>query len=74
MAARLRGLLDGNDADGLEMRRMPVGARRVDGTLFPAELSVVLVRDQERRRVLVGFARDLSAERKARRITRRALA
>jgi len=74
MAARLHALLDQNDATSTEMRRMPVIGRRGDGTLFPAELSVVGVRDQERRRVLVGFVRDLSAERNAWRRTRRALA
>ena len=74
MAARLRALLDQSDATASELHRMPVVARSGDGTLFPAELSVVRVRDQERRRVLVGFVRDLSTERKARRRTRRALA
>lgn len=74
MEARLRALLDQTDATSNEIRRMSIVARSGDGTLFPAELSVVRVRDQERRRVLVGFIRDLSAERKARRRTRRALA
>ncbi|PWG17954.1 hybrid sensor histidine kinase/response regulator [Salibaculum griseiflavum] len=73
MAARLHALLDQNDATSAEMRRVPVIGRRGDGTLFPAELSVVRVRDRERRRVLVGFVRDLSPERNARRRTRRAL-
>jgi PAS domain S-box-containing protein len=71
MAARLRAALDQPDAAGTGLRRMPVVARRGDGTLFPAELSVVRVRDQDRRRVLVGFLRDLSVERNARRRTRR---
>lgn len=74
MTARLRALLDRPDGPSTEMRSIPVLARRGDETLFPAELSVVRVRDQKRRPVLVGFVRDLSVERKARRRTRRALA
>ena len=74
MAERLRAALDQLDSADTGLRRMPVIARRGDGTLFPAELSVVRVRDQDRRRVLVGFLRDLSVERNARRRTRRALA
>lgn len=72
--AQLRSILDGKlkPADGI--RNLPVVARRKDGTIFPAALSVVRVRDQARRKVLVGFVRDLSVERQSRRITRRALA
>ena len=76
MAARLHALFEQTTATttSTEVRRMPVVGRRSDGTIFPAELSVVRVRDRERRPVLVGFVRDLSAERKARLRTSRALA
>lgn len=74
MANRLHALLEQTDDANSEMRHMPIVARRGDGTLFPAELNVVRVRDQARQQVLVGFVRDLSRERRARRRTRHALA
>ena len=72
--AQLRGVLDGKLDPENHMRRMPIVARRKDGSVFPAALSVVATRDQTHKMVLVGFIRDLSAERQSRRITRRALA
>jgi len=49
-------------------------ARRKNGKSFPAELRVTRVTDQMHRKVLVAFVRDLSSERQARLVTRKALA
>ncbi|WP_412508553.1 ATP-binding protein [Roseovarius sp. SYSU LYC5161] len=74
MKKRLQAILNGKRDPENEIRRVPIIASRKDGTNFPAELSVVRVRDQSREKVLVGFLRDLSAERHARLAARRALA
>jgi PAS domain S-box-containing protein len=74
ISTQLRAILEGKLNPEHGLRSLPIVARRENGSVFPAALSVVRVRDQTRNRVLVGFVRDLSTERQSRRITRRALA
>lgn len=74
MEKRLRALFDDEFDSKNNLYQVPIFARRKDGALFPAELSVVCVRDQSCQKVLVGFVRDLSSQRKARKVTKSALA